>query len=379
MNFTRLDRFLDSLWDLGIPGGECLIYQKRKPVYRHDYGYADKESKTKITPETLFNIYSQTKISTCVAALQLYEQGKFLLTDPLSEYLPEFRDMTVSSEVSPGKWEIVPAKNKLYIHNLFSMSSGYTYNCESEEIKAEKERTGGCSTTLEMVRAMAKTPLAFEPGTQWCYGLSHDILAGLVEVVSGKRFGDFLKENIFDPLGMKNTGMLPDETILARMASQYIYNRQKKSADKIGKENTFCLGSQYESGGAGLYSCVDDYIQLADALANGGLGLSGNRILSCRTVDLMRTNRLCPEMLKTYDWDALAGYGYGLGVRTMIDPAKGGALSPVGEFGWSGAAGAYFLADPENELAVFYVQHMIDNLEHYVHPRLRNLIYSCLD
>lgn len=379
MNFTQLDQFLDSLWDLGIPGGECLIYQKRKPIYRHDYGYADKESQTKITSETLFNIYSQTKISTCVAALQLYERGKFLLTDPLSEYMPEFRDMTVSAEVSPGKRETVSAKNKIYIHNLFSMSSGYTYNCETEEIKAEKERSGGHSTTLEMVRAMAKTPLAFEPGTQWCYGLSHDILAGLIEVVSGKRFSVYLKENLFDPLGMKNTGMLADEAVKARMASQYTYNREKKSADKIGKENTFCLGSRYESGGAGLYSCVDDYILLADALANGGTGLSGNRILSRRTIDLMRTNRLSDEMLKTFDWDALAGYGYGLGVRTMIDPAGGGALSPAGEFGWSGAAGAYFLADPENELAVFYVQHMLDNLEPYVHPRLRNLIYAGLD
>lgn len=363
----------------GASGGECLVYHKHKPIYRHSYGYADKESKTPITPDTLFNIYSETKVSTCTAALQLLEAGKFLLTDPLSEYMPEFKDMSVSYEVSPGKWEVVPAKNEMKIHHLFSMSAGYTYNCESAEIKAEKERTGGNSTTLEMVRAMAKTPLAFEPGTQWNYSLCHDILAALVEVVSGKRFGTYLKENIFDPLGMKNTGMLPDETVKARMASQYQYNRTTKTADKISKNNAFCLGSRYESGGAGLYSCADDYILLADALCNGGVGLSGNRILSRRTIDLMRTNRLSDEMLKNYDWDALAGYGYGLGVRTLINPAKAGALSPVGEFGWSGAAGAYLLADPENEVAVFYVQHMLDNWEPYTHPRIRNLVYACLD
>ena len=143
-------------------------------------------------------------------------------------------------------------------------------------------------------------------------------------------------------------------------------------------ENEFVLGSEYESGGAGLISCVDDYAKFSAAMANGGNTPDGNRILSPKTIDLMRTNRLNPTQMKDFDWSFLGGYGYGLGVRTMIDPVRCGANSPVGEFGWDGAAGCYVIIDPENRISLFYAQQMREGLGYYVHPRIRNILYSCL-
>ena len=141
----------------------------------------------------------------------------------------------------------------------------------------------------------------------------------------------------------------------------------------------FRLGSEYESGGAGLISSVDDYIKFANVLCNKGKTQKGEKILSECTIDLMRTNHLDKTSMKDFNWIQMRGYGYGLGVRTMIDKAKGGSLSSIGEFGWGGAAGTYAMIDPENEITVFYAQHMLNNQEPYVHPRIRNIVYQCLE
>ena len=162
-----------------------------------------------------------------------------------------------------------------------------------------------------------------------------------------------------------------------RLAMQYL-NEDAKGIRPIGAQNPYVLGPAYDSGGAGLVTTVDDYIRFADMLAMGGVGLTGERILSKATIDLMRTNHLNDAQMKDFCWIQMAGYGYGLGVRTMVDRTRG-ALSPVGEFGWGGAAGAYVLIDPDNRVTAYYAQHMLNNQEPYVHPRLRNLIYSCLE
>lgn len=376
-NFQDVTAFLDDIASWLIPGADCIIYRDGKQVYRHQTGYADVETKTPIAPGMLFNMYSATKLSTCTAVMQLLERGKFLLSDPVAAYLPEFSDMAVACKIE-GKEEIVRAKRPVTVGHLLSMTAGLDYELDTPEVQAVRERSGGACPTREVVKAIAKRPLSFEPGTHWQYSLCHDVLGALVEEVSGQRFGAYLREHIFEPAGMYHTGFERNAEIEASMASQYEYDEAAKCYKNVGKSNRYRLGSEYESGGAGLISCADDYVLLVNALCNGGVAATGERILSRAAIDLMRTNQLDAVALQDFDWPHLVGYGYGLGVRTMIDKAKSGSLGPVGEFGWDGAAGVYMLIDPENRLAVFYMQHMLNGQHPYIHPRLRNIVYQCL-
>lgn len=378
MDFKELEKFLDYIVTWRIPGADCAVYYKNKPVFRHSAGYSDIKSQKPITADNLYNLYSTSKVITCTATLQLFEKGKFLMTDPVWEYLPEFKDMYVQKTIENGKTEFIKAENSIKIRDLFTMTAGLTYNLNTSSIQAVKEKTFNKCPTREIVKAIANDPLMFEPGTHWSYSLCHDVLGGLVEVISGEKFSEYLDKNIFEPLGMKDTGFYLTDVNKQRMATQYKFDYEANIATEISLANDFKLGSNYESGGAGLISSVDDYIKFANALCNKGRAQNGEQLLSMHTIDLMRTNHLDETTLKDFNWIQMSGYGYGLGVRTMIDKAKGGSLSPVGEFGWGGAAGTYVIIDPDNELAVFYAEHMLNSQEPYVHPRIRNIVYSCL-
>ena len=258
------------------------------------------------------------------------------------------------------------------------MSAGLNYDLNTPFVRKVKEETGGRCPTREVARAIAQNPLSFEPGTHWQYSLCHDVLAALVEVVSGMRFSDYVKKNIFDPLGMTRSVYHMTPGSEDQFAVQYRYSDERHVAEPIELSASYVLGPDYDSGGAGVISCVEDFARFTDAMACGGIGETGEQIISQSAIDLMRANQLNETAMKDFCWSQMAGYGYGLGVRTMIDRARGGALSPVGEFGWGGAAGSYVMIDPSNHLSVFYAQHMLNNKEPYVHPRLRNLTYSCL-
>lgn len=379
MDFTDLKVFLDKITKWRIPGADCIVYYQNKPVFRYSAGFADVEKRRPVTAGNLYYLYSATKLITCAAALQLLEKGRYLLNDPVSEYLPEFAQMNIRKVDESGHESIVKAKNPITIRELFSMTGGLSYDLDSPSIREIKKSTQGRCPTRETVKAIASEPLLFEPGTHWNYSLCHDVLGCLIEVISGEKFSDYIKEHILIPLGMKDTGFYLTEEKKSRLAAQYQFNDDTRKAEVIPKINGYRLGSEYESGGAGLISSVDDYITFANALCNGGLALNGERILSRYTVDLMRTNQLNDTMQQDFNWPHMAGYGYGLGVRTMINRAKGGSLSPFGEFGWGGAAGSYVIIDPENHLALFYAQHMLNNQEPYVHPRIRNILYHCLE
>lgn len=379
MSFKELEAFMDYIAKWRIPGADCAVYYKNESVFRYSAGYADVKSKKPITPDNLYYLYSASKVITCAAALQLFEKGKFLLTDPVWEYLPEFKAMYVQKRMENGEIQLVKANKSITVRDLFTMSAGLTYNLVTPSIQAVMKKTDNKCPTREIIKAIANEPLMFEPGTHWNYSLCHDVLGGLIEVISGKVFSEYLEENIFEPLEMKDTGFYPDDKKIRRMAAQYRFDDVANIAAEIPLTNEFRFGSGYESGGAGLISSVDDYIRFANALCNKGKFKNGERILSERTIDLMRTNHLDETSLKDFNWIQMSGYGYGLGVRTMIDRAKGGSLSPIGEFGWGGAAGAYVMIDPDNKVSVFYAQHMLNNQEPYVHPRIRNIVYKCLE
>lgn len=388
MNFEHLKSFMDSLTDWIVPGNSVVVYKDMEKVFEYSSGYSDLENKVKMSGDENIYIYSCSKPATVTAALQLYEQGKFLLTDPLYEYLPEFKDMNIKTENTVKK-----AKNPITIRDLFTMTAGLSYNTETSAFEKAWELTKGKMDTRTVIKCIAKEPLLFEPGEHWNYSLCHDVLACVVEVISGMKFSEYVKRNIFDALDMGNSCYhLPDDA-KKQMAKQYIYdtggakdvvtlqNTQNSIGviKNAGNGNSLVFGEEYDSGGAGIITTVKDYAKFAAALSNKGLGLNNNRILSAGTVELLKTNQLNERQMEGYNWRRLAGYGYGLGVRTMIDRAKSGSNGSVGEFGWGGAAGANVLMDTELNLAVFYAHHMLNPQEEYYQPRLRNVVYSCIN
>ena len=384
MNFEYMKNFMNSLTEWIIPGNSVVIYKDGKKVFEYSSGYSDLEKKIKKTGEEQLYIYSCSKVATVTAALQLYEQGKFLLSDPLYEYLPEFKKMYVKD----GD-RIKAAENPITIRDLFTMTAGLSYATNTPAFEKARKLTDGKMDTRTVIKCLAEEPLLFEPGARWNYSLCHDVLAVLAEVVSGMRFSEYMKKHIFEPLDMNNSYYhAPNDVIIS---PQYIYEiqdtknivelQQKEHTSGVVKRaygNELVFGENYDSGGAGIITTVDDYAKFAAALANSGTGLNNNRILSSATVKLMKTNQLNEAQRKTMNWRRLRGYGYGLGVRTLIDKAESGSNSSIGEIGWGGAAGATIIADTEEKVALCYAHHMLNPQEEYYQPRLRNVLYSCL-
>lgn len=338
--FERTKAFCDSLLSLGLPGFDLVIYHKGNCVLRYRNGYSDLENKIKVSGDERYNIYSCSKVITCVAALQLWEKGLFSLEDKLSDYMPEFSEMSVRTENG-----IVKAKNPILIKHLFEMTAGFSYNCDSPAIREARMNTEGKCPTREMMKYLSKEPLLFEPGTRWEYSLCHDVLAALVEVVSGEKFECYVKRSVFDVAKMtKSTFMLPDAE-LETIAQQYRFENGK--AANVGKEIcTYKIGSEYASGGAGCISTVDDYIKFLEALRT-------YRLLKPETLSLMTTDRLTKEQKRTY-WVATP-HGYGLGVRCSIGDER------YLDFGWGGAACAYLAVDPKNEITLFFGTHLLSS------------------
>ncbi|MBQ7400030.1 MAG: beta-lactamase family protein [Clostridia bacterium] len=392
MDFSNVKNFMDKLSREKVPGNAVEIYLGGKKVFSYSSGYSNLENKTRMTGNEHLFIYSCSKLTTITAAMQLLERGEILATDPLYDYIPEYREMYINR----GGGELEKAKNPILIKHLFNMTAGLSYNMNTDAFKKARELTGGRMNTDVVARCIASDPLSFEPGTRWQYSLCHDVLAGLVSIISGKPFRDYVKENIFEPLGMNDSYYHVNEKILSNMAEQYsfvpkgqdtnfdIVEAQKYGKTNegtivnVGKRNSHIHGEEYDSGGAGIITTVGDYALLTAALAGYGKGINGERILSKGSVELMRTNTLGEEQIKNFNWTQVCGYGYGYGVRTLIDKARAGSIGNVGEFGWGGAAGATALVDPEAGLGVFYAHHMLNPREEYYQPRLRNVIYSCL-
>ena len=393
MDFTNLTNYLDYLVnEVNTPGVDCIVYKNHEMIYRHFAGKSDIEADKNIVGDEIYIIYSMTKMLTCTAALKLYEQGKYKLDDNISKYLPEFEKMKITADkldtesserVASGKTagdlsentESGYAKNSITVMDLFTMSAGLDYNLSADGIKEALSQ--GKTSTRDLVGAMSKTVLGFEPGTRFRYSLCHDVLGALVEIWSGKKLGEYMKENIFEPLGMKNTffGVPKDEAHLSKMVARYSFNKEGKP-ERLPLECGYNLSEDYESGGAGLCSCTEDYALFLDALACDGMGKSGNRILKPETVKLMGTDHLTGKRCEDFDI-MRPGYGYGLGVRVHKDKERSGSLSPVGEFGWDGAAGCFSMVDPKNNISMTYFQ-QIHKWDIKIQTGLKNALYSGL-
>jgi CubicO group peptidase (beta-lactamase class C family) len=375
-NLADLVAFMETIPHLGVSGIDCIVYKDHREIFRHAAGYSDIENRAPISRDALYNIYSATKIITCTAAMQLVECGKLLLTDPLYVYLPEFRDM----KVKIGTFTITPAKRHIRILDLFTMSAGLSYELDTPELRKLVAETGGDFDTRDFVRALAKEPLLFEPGERWNYSYCHDVLGAVIETVSGVSFGEFLKESIFEPLGMKDSGFSIPQEKLARLAPQYEYNKDTRSVARISNNCRGKAGCRHESGGGGLITTVQDYVLFADALACGGVATNGQRILSKNAIDLMRRNQLDEKRLNDF-WSMgySEGTGYGLGVGVLKDSAASCTLVSENAFYWGGIGGVQVLVDPEIGLSLFVAQHTIGSPTELIKPKMWNILYSSVE
>ena len=391
---ARITRHFDRLVDLGVlPGWSALVARHGRPVFAGHGGLRDVEAGLPVEPDTLWRLFSMTKPVTSVAAMMLVEQGLLGLDDPVSDYLPEFRDLAVYAGGSPASYRVHPAAQTLKIRHLLSHTSGLTLGLANMDPVDALYRGAGHDvlplpgTTLEqMCRDVARLPLLFEPGTAWNYSLSVDVLTRVLEVCTGEGLDGFLEKNVFGPLGMADTTFSLAPGRLADLAEVYLFDPETgRLAVDQELRRTFRQPAEFPSGSGvpGLVSTLADYHRFASMLVRGG-ELGGSRLLSPGALKLMTANHLpgggdlmtCAR----YPDEEFAGCGFGLGFSVMLDPVAAGSLGNRGEYGWSGAASTHFFVDPvAGVTAVFCTQVMMWGQRRIpIRRQLRSLVYQAL-
>ncbi|MCH8334005.1 beta-lactamase family protein [Candidatus Sumerlaeota bacterium] len=359
-----------------ISGALGLIARHGEVVYLNTWGESDREAGKPMTPDTIFRIYSMSKPITSVAVMILHEEGRFMLTDPVAKFLPELANMTVMTEdADPSSGGSVvrefAASNPITIQDLLRHTAGLTYglfgNTRVDQMYRERGVLLEDRDIAETVAKLGKLPLLFEPGTTWHYSVAVDVLGRLIEVVSGQGFDEFLKQRIFDPLEMNDTGFFVPPEKLDRFAQLYApkgtqqdaeaWLRGVTSVDEIvpadpSVSDGFVRPPTHQSGGGGMVSTAGDYLRFCQLMLNGG-ELEGVRILSRKSVELMTTDHLGDIPMGL----GRTGYGFGLGFAVAVDQGQIGTLGSVGEYNWGGAAGTRFWVDPKEDLiGIFMVQ-----------------------
>lgn len=342
-----------------IAGANIMVLHKGKEIFFDCYGYADKENKFPVKRDTIFRLFSMSKPITAVATMILVERGEIDVRDAVSKYIPAFAGQKVWCD---GKE--VPAERDITVWDCLNMTTGIPYpdlSFESgrqmdelfKELIARRENDE-VVTTMDYVNRIAQIPLAFQPGERWMYGLSADILGAVIEAVSGKKYSKFLQDEIFLPLGMKDTGFYVPADKEWRFAKNYdMVNGELVPFTRSHLGEYYKQDVAFESGGAGMVSTIEDYSHFTQMLVNGGT-YNGVRILGRKTVAYMAQNHLRPEQMGALNWDSNLGCGYGCLMRVLINQSAAGTNGSLGEFGWDGWTGNYMTVDPSEELTILY-------------------------
>ncbi|MBQ6824426.1 MAG: beta-lactamase family protein [Clostridia bacterium] len=366
MAFEKLHDYLASYvpGDV-VPGCDILVYHHGKLVWREQFGYQDYLRREPMTTEVYYPVYSCSKVITCAALMHLQEEGKLGLDDPLADYIPAFREMVLTDGT--------PVKTPITLRHCFTMTTGLDYSLQEPHL-LELLRKNPHATTVEIAEAIAQRPLLFEPGTHYKYSLAHDVLAAVAEVVTGKSFEEYLQEWCFGPLGLKNISYNFNEENRKHFVAQFA--RANGIVTPKGSVCGYILSDRHYSGGAGIIATAEDYSKILAALSMGTRG----GLLKDETLALMQQNQLQGASLEDYHSNEyIQPYGYGLGVRTMMEAEKFGLEPRIHEFGWSGAAGSHSMIDTENEIAVFYAQCVLGSApdpNHIMRAGIRDLVYE---
>lgn len=369
-----------------IAGANLMVLQNGRELFYHEDGLADLESGRPIARDSIFRLYSMTKPITAAAVMMLLERGEIDLFDPVSHYIPSFR----SPLIEQGG-QLVPPAREANLHDLLNMTSGLVYGGEDQAGQhadavfrelGSRLNSDRPMSTLEFADRMGQGPLAFEPGSNWTYGTSADILGAIIEVVSGMTFGEFLRREIFEPLQMHDTGFWLPEGKRSRLTKtvQEDGNGGLKlyEGDHLGIIHQLDRQPAFESGGAGLASTIDDAAKFTTMLINEG-SLGSARLLKPRTVRQLTSAALSERQQSSFEgWHTLAGHSYGNQMRIMTDPGKAGLIGSTGEYGWDGWLGAYFVNSPLDKLTFLFMVQKRDSGTLPVTRKLRNLVFSSL-
>jgi len=369
-----------------IAGGNLLVMKEDEELFYHEDGMADLEAGLAIRRDTIFRIYSMTKPITAASVMSLMERGEIDLLEPVANYLPGFKHQTVDVGGT-----LVPVQREATIHDLLQMTSGLVYagtNAAGRATEAwfqdiERSMSGDSPLgTVEAVNRLGELPLAFQPGSSWQYGTSADVLGAVVEVASGLRFGEFLRQRLFEPLGMADTGFWVPEEKRERLSKTYSIDSGGDltlyTGNRLGVAHRMDRKPAYESGGAGLVSTIDDYAKFARMLLSRGR-LNGNQVLQPKTVDYFTSGSLQPHQQKGFDrWHPLRGHSYGNLLRVMKDTSQAGFIGCRGEYGWDGWLGTYFCVCPEEKLTFLMMLQLKDAGTTPIVRKLRNLLSLAL-
>jgi len=359
-----------------LPGAVAMIARQRKLGFLEAFGVQDPASGAPMQNDSIFRIYSMTKPVVSVAMMMLVEEGRLFLADPLSKYVPAFADPKVAVE-RDGRVELVPAERPITIQDLLRHTSGLTYEfvgtASVQRMYLDKKLPSTDQTNADQVERLASLPLFSQPGKQWDYSRSTDVLGRIIEIVSGETLGEFLRQRIFAPLGMNDTGFHVPTEKQSRIAEPFAKDPDSGEAVRL---LDIRRPARFESGGGGLVSTLPDYARFLDMLAAGGT-CEGQRLLARKTIDLMRSDHLGPNVRRGSEL-LQPGHGFGLGFAVRTEPGMSVMPGSVGLYFWGGIAGTTFWIDPKEELyAMMLVQ--APGQRDYYRALFRTLVYGALE
>ncbi len=369
-----------------ISGASTAVLKDGEVVFRKEYGYADIEKGKKMARDTIFRLFSLTKPITAVAAMILFERGIIDLESPVKNYISGYENMKV---IKDGKY--IPANSEITIHNLLNMTAGMVYGGDWCEPCAEMQKlyddlklrieNGEEFTTLQIAELLAQKPLMFHPGESWTYGTCADVMGAVIEKASGMRFSEFLEREVFEPLGMADTGFYIPDDKYDRLAQIYYYDEAEKKSKVFNDFHLLLTDYKkppaFESGGAGLVSTLDDYMKFASMLLNKG-EYNGKRILGRKTVEYMTTNQMTEYQMPALYYGATKGYGYGNYMRILVDKTTAATNASLGEFGWDGWTGDYVTISPNDNMVFLYFIQRCGTGCNETTRKLRQIVYGAL-
>jgi CubicO group peptidase (beta-lactamase class C family) len=389
---ARIDRHFEKYVDDGrLPGWQIAISRHDEVAHLSSYGQADIEAGRAVEADTIWRIYSMSKVVTSVAAMMLYEEGAFELTDPIAEWIPEFANPQVYVGGQAAKAVTVPATEPIRVWHLLTHTAGLTYGFHHAHVTDELYRNAGLewgppkgADLAAAVAAWAAMPLAFNPGSEWLYSVATDVVGRLVEIWSGKSLDAFFAERIFGPLDMRDSGFFVPEADHDRLAALYArtpHGTANVRYDAFGER--FKRPPRFLGGGGGLASTSRDYMRFAQMLVRGG-ELDGVRLLAPRTVRYMTQNPLPGGAdLQTFGRPLFAetpfdGVGFGLGLAVTENPVAHKVMTSAGEFYWGGMASTAFWVDPAEDVAVTFMTQLMPSSTYPIRSQLRQLVYQAL-
>ncbi len=391
---ANIDRYLaEHYLDTGrFPGMSLVIGRAGKVAHVSHQGY---------DPDAIFRIYSMSKPVTSIALMQLYEQGRIKISDPVSTYLPEWADLRVWSDGSPANFSTSFPEREMIVRDLLTHTSGLTYGWMGRhpvDALYRREGIGGVtpgSTLADMCASLADVPLLFSPGTQWSYSVATDVVGHLVELVSGQPLDEYFAEHIFGPLGMVDTGFWVDDERADRLVPNYAHPDLSPFGVPEGATGTMAMiddgGAKspnrtkptFFSGGGGLTSTLSDYHRFTQMLLQGG-ALDGERIIGRKTLQFATSNHLpggrdlAAMGQQVFSETTYEGIGFGLGFSVVLDPSEAQVIGSAGEFAWGGAASTLFWVDPVEELTVVGMTQLMPSSAYPVRQELKALVYGAL-